>query len=141
MLIDSYSSMIVRFASPAIRGFLSPLLSLSLSPLFMAKENLWDQDTCLLDSASLSHPYHPLHTCFTVVYSPLVSVASGHSRRYVGFLFVCSCRATSILGHALKVKMTRNGPEMCSSVLNNLRIKHNNKNTISIHPNLQCRHN
>ena len=29
MLIDSYRSMIVRFASPATRGFLSPLLSLS----------------------------------------------------------------------------------------------------------------
>ena len=31
MLIDSYRSMIVRFASPAARGFLSPLLSLSFS--------------------------------------------------------------------------------------------------------------
>ena len=29
MLIDTYRSMIVRFASPATRGFLSPLLSLS----------------------------------------------------------------------------------------------------------------
>ena len=29
MLIDNYRSMIVRFASPATRGFLSPLLSLS----------------------------------------------------------------------------------------------------------------
>ena len=39
MLIDTYHSMIVRFASPATRGFLSSLLS----PLFTAKENLWDQ--------------------------------------------------------------------------------------------------
>ena len=29
VLIDSYRSMIMRFASPATRGFLSPLLSLS----------------------------------------------------------------------------------------------------------------
>ena len=31
----------MRFTSPATRGFLSPLLSLSC--LFVAKENLWDQ--------------------------------------------------------------------------------------------------
>ena len=43
MLIDSYRSMILRFALPATRGFLSQLLSLSLSRLFAAKENLWDQ--------------------------------------------------------------------------------------------------
>ena len=42
MLIDTYRSMIVRFASPATRGLLSPL---SLSSLFAAKENLWDQGT------------------------------------------------------------------------------------------------
>ena len=38
MLIDSYRSMITR-------GFLSPLLCLSLDILFAAKENLWDQGT------------------------------------------------------------------------------------------------
>ena len=43
MLIDSYHSMIVRFAPPATRGFFSLLLSLSLSGLFAVKENLWDQ--------------------------------------------------------------------------------------------------
>ena len=43
MLIDSYCSMIVRFASRVTRGFLSPLLCLSLDILFAAKENLWDQ--------------------------------------------------------------------------------------------------
>ena len=42
---DTYRSMIVRFASPATRGFLSLLFSLSLSQLFAAKENLWDQGT------------------------------------------------------------------------------------------------
>ena len=41
---DTYRSMIVRFASLATRGFLSPLLSL-LSHLFAMKENLWDQGT------------------------------------------------------------------------------------------------
>ena len=40
---DSYRSMIVRFASWVTRGFLSPLLCLSLDILFAAKENLWDQ--------------------------------------------------------------------------------------------------
>ena len=44
MLIDTYRSMIVRFASRVTRGFLSPLC-LSLDILFMAKENLWDQGT------------------------------------------------------------------------------------------------
>ena len=48
MLIDSYRSMIVRFASPATRGFLSPLLSLS-SRLFAVKENLWDQGNEVLE--------------------------------------------------------------------------------------------
>ena len=43
MLIDSYRSMIVRFASRVTRGFLSPLLCLSLDILFVAKENVWDQ--------------------------------------------------------------------------------------------------
>ena len=38
---DTYRSMIVRFTSPATRGFLLPLLF--LSRLFAAKENLWDQ--------------------------------------------------------------------------------------------------
>ena len=42
ILIDTYRSMIVRFASPATRGFLSPLLP-SMSRLFVAKRNLWDQ--------------------------------------------------------------------------------------------------
>ena len=45
VLIDSYRSMIVRFASRVTRGFLSPLLCLSLDILFAAKENLWDQGT------------------------------------------------------------------------------------------------
>ena len=39
-LIDTYRSMIMRFTSPATRGFLSPLLPLSC--LFATKENLWD---------------------------------------------------------------------------------------------------
>ena len=43
MLIDSYRSMIVRFVSQVTRGFLLPLLCLSLDILFEAKENLWDQ--------------------------------------------------------------------------------------------------
>ena len=38
----TYPSMIMRYASPTTRGFLSPLLFLS-SCLFAAKENLWDQ--------------------------------------------------------------------------------------------------
>ena len=45
MLIDSYRSMIVRFTSWVTRGFLSPLLCLSLDILFVAKENLWDHYT------------------------------------------------------------------------------------------------
>ena len=44
---DSYRSMIVRFASPATRSLLLPLLFLSF--LFAAKENLWDQGTLLLE--------------------------------------------------------------------------------------------
>ena len=47
MLIDSYRSMIVSFALPATRGFLSFSLSFTsfslLSRLSAAKENLWDQ--------------------------------------------------------------------------------------------------
>ena len=41
MLIGTYRSMIVRFALPATRGFLSPLLCL-WSCLFAGKENLWE---------------------------------------------------------------------------------------------------
>ena len=51
MLIVNHSVM-MRFASPATRGFLSPLLS--LSSLFMAKENLWDQG--IIQSCSLHGP-------------------------------------------------------------------------------------
>ena len=43
LLIDSYRSMIVRFASRVTRGILSQLLCLSLDILFAVKENLWDQ--------------------------------------------------------------------------------------------------
>ena len=45
ILIDSYRSMIVTFASPVTRGFLSLLDFPSLSRLFAAKGNLWDQGT------------------------------------------------------------------------------------------------
>ena len=53
MLLDTYRSMIVRFASPATRGLLLPLLSLSC--LFTSKENLWGQGThnSLLQKACL----------------------------------------------------------------------------------------
>ena len=40
--------MIVRFASWVTRGFLSPLLCLSLDILSAAKENLWDQGNFLV---------------------------------------------------------------------------------------------
>ena len=56
MLIDSHHSIIIRFALPATRGFLSPLLSLS-SCLFAAKENLWDQGSSLV-ACSLNHSLH-----------------------------------------------------------------------------------
>ena len=49
MLIDSYCSMIVRFASRVTRGFLSLLLCLSLDILFAAKENLWDQGRAIYE--------------------------------------------------------------------------------------------
>ena len=57
MLIDSYRSMIVRFAVRVTRGFLSPLLCLSLDILFMAKENLWDQGSDQRDKNSITTKY------------------------------------------------------------------------------------
>ena len=45
MLIDAYRSMIVRFTSPATRGFLSPLLSLSNCLSLRGERKPWDQDT------------------------------------------------------------------------------------------------
>ena len=49
-LIDSYRSMIVRFASRVTRGFLSPLLCLSLDILFAVKENVWDQGMLFIET-------------------------------------------------------------------------------------------
>ena len=51
--IDTYRGMMVRFTSPATRGFLS--LHLFLSPLFVTKENLWDQGRPTLGRADKSH--------------------------------------------------------------------------------------
>ena len=50
MLIDTYRSMIVRFASQVTRGFFSPPLSALLPCLFAAKENLWDQGSTVAKS-------------------------------------------------------------------------------------------
>ena len=60
MLTDSYRSMIVRFASWVTRGFLSPLLCLSLDILFVAKENLWDQGTTTQKLGYNANNYHEM---------------------------------------------------------------------------------
>ena len=64
MLIDTYRSMIVRFTSPTTRGFLSPLLS--LSSLFAAKENLWDQGSCCCTQRNF-HKNHPIANKVSVI--------------------------------------------------------------------------
>ena len=64
MLIDTYRSMIVRIVSPAIRGFLLPLLSQSCLLSLCTKENLWDQDmtvwNCRNFLANSCHQFSPL---------------------------------------------------------------------------------
>ena len=58
MLIDSYRNMIVSFASPATRGFLSPFLSLSCLVSSWRKKTSWDQGTREYALQVLTHLTH-----------------------------------------------------------------------------------
>ena len=85
MLTDTYRSMIVRFVSPATRGFLSPLLSLS-SLLFswrkktsgtrVALDKLWIDLRLTTKKKSQEHSVHtaespPSSDCMDTVLMPL----------------------------------------------------------------------